>query len=177
MNVQKRVQTNKINYEQIKEINDKYEITVYKNETKLIDYCSPLNINNKDLTIYDRQLLVLQNKEPCDDGCSFQNFNYSTNYSTCLCKIINEDDNIDLLNELNKKIHNNELVERTIELIEKGNWKYFTCFKQAFKTNKNEAHNWIFQNQKLLYPLFLILKGNDTARSDKAQPRMQRRRF
>ena len=30
-----------------------------------------------------------------------------------------------------------------MELIEKGNWKYFTCFKQAFITNKNEVHNWI----------------------------------
>ena len=37
------------------------------------------------------------------------------NYSTCLCKIINEDDNIDLLKELNKKINNNDWVEKTME--------------------------------------------------------------
>ena len=56
-------------------------------------------------------------------------FNYNTNYSTCLCKIIKKDDNIDLLNELNKKINNNDWVEKTKELIDKVNWKYFTCFK------------------------------------------------
>ena len=67
------------------------------------------------------KLLVLQNKKPCDDGCPFQYFNYSTNYSTCLCKIINEDDNIELLNELNQKINNNDWIEKIKELIDKGN--------------------------------------------------------
>ena len=60
INVSKNVQTNKISYEEIKEINTKYNISVYNNETKLIDYCSPLNINNKDMTVYDRQLFIIE---------------------------------------------------------------------------------------------------------------------
>ena len=48
---------------------------------------------------------------------------------------------MDLLNELNQKINNNDWIEKIKKLIDKGNWKYFTCFKQAFKTNKNEVHN------------------------------------
>jgi len=141
--VSKKVETSKIDYQEIKDIENKYNISIFKNETNFVDYCSPLNINNKDLTVYDRQIILLKNAMPCDDGCSFISFDYTTNYSTCLCKIYNEDEDINLLNEINEKFKGNEYVEKFIQLKEKGNWKYFLCYKQAFRTNKKEKLNWI----------------------------------
>ena len=141
--VSKRVETTKIDYQDIKDIDDKYHISVFSNETNFRDYCSPLNINNKDLTVYDRQMLQFKNAKPCDDGCTFLNFDYSTNYSTCLCKIYNEEKDFNLLNEVYEKFKDNEWIEKLNQLLDKGNWKYFQCFKQAFKTNKDEKHNWI----------------------------------
>ena len=151
--VSKRVETSKMDLQDIKEIEKKYNISVFKNETNFMDYCSPLNINNKDLTVYDRQMLLFKN-EPCDNGCSFLNFNYTTNYSTCLCKIHDEDEDIDVLNEI---IKNNEYIEKFYKLIDKGNWKYFKCYKQAFIIqNKNEKHNWI-RYISLTLILFVII--------------------
>ena len=141
--VSKRVETSKIDYQDIKYIDDKYHISVFNNEINFRDYCSPLSINNKDLTVYDRQMLQFKNVKPCDDGCTFLNFDYNTNYSTCLCKIYDEDNDINLLNEVYEKFKDNDWIEKLNQLLDKGNWKYFGCFKQAFKTNKKEKHNWI----------------------------------
>ena len=141
--VSKKVETSKIDYQNIKDIEEKYNISIFKNETNFVDYCSPLNINNKDLTVYDRQIFLFKNIIPCDDGCSFLNFDYTTNYSTCLCKIKDEDEDEDLLNEINEKFKGNELVDKFFQLKDKGNWKYFLCYKQAFRINKKEKVNWI----------------------------------
>ena len=151
--VSKKVETSKMDLQDIIDIEQKYNISFFKNETNFIDYCSPLNINNKDLTVYDRQMLLFKN-EPCDNGCSFLNFNYTINYSTCLCKIHDEDEDIDLLNDI---IKDNEYIEKFYQLIDKGNWKYFKCYKQAFIIqNKNEKHNWI-RYISLVLILFVIL--------------------
>ena len=141
--VSKKVETSKIDYQDIKDIEQKYNISVFKNESNFIDYCSPLSINNKDLTVYDRQMLIFKNVKPCDDGCTFLNFNYTTNYSTCLCKIYDEEKDINLLNGIYEKLKDNEWIQKLNQLLDKGNWKYFKCFKQAFKTNTKEKHNWI----------------------------------
>ena len=141
--VSKKVETSKIDYQNIKDIEEKYNISIFKNETNFVDYCSPLNINNKDLTVYDRQIFLFKNVIPCDDGCSFLNFDYTTNYSTCLCKIKDEDEDLNLLNEINEKFKGNELVDKFFQLKDKGNWKYFLCYKQAFRINKKEKVNWI----------------------------------
>ena len=111
--VSKRVETSKIDYQDIKYIEQKYNISVFKNETKFTDYCSPLNINNKDLTVYDRQIFLFKN-EPCDNGCSFLNFDYTTNYSTCLCKIYDEGEDINLLEEIKEKLKDNEFFDKFI---------------------------------------------------------------
>ena len=142
--VSKRVETRKIDYQEIKEIAEKYEISLFKNETKFNDYCSPLNINNKDLTVYDRQMLMFKNVKPCDEGCTFISFNLITNYSTCLCKAFNEDKEINLLNEFYGKIKENDWFEKLYQLLDKGNWKYLNCYNQIYNfINKKEKFNWI----------------------------------
>jgi hypothetical protein len=155
--VSKRVETSKIDYEDIKEIEDKYHISVFNNETNFIDYCSPLSINNKDLTVYDRQMLLFKNVKPCDDGCTFLKFDYATNYSTCLCKIYDEDQDVNLLDGIYEKFKDNEWIEKLNQLLDKGNWKYFACFKQAFKTNTNEKHNWIRYISIILVFIVILL--------------------
>jgi len=142
--VSKRVETRKIDYQEIKEIAEKYKISLFKNETKFNDYCSPLNINNKDLTVYDRQMLMFKNVKPCDEGCTFISFNLITNYSTCLCKAFNEDKEINLLNEFYGKIKENDWFEKLYQLLDKGNWKYLNCYNQIYNfINKKEKFNWI----------------------------------
>ena len=157
--VSKSVDTVKMDFQKIKDIEQKYNISVYKNETNFRDYCTPLNINNKDLTVYDRQIFLFNNAMPCDNGCTFVNFDYATNYSTCLCKMHYEDEDINLLNEISEKFKENELIEKFIKLKEKGNWKYFKCYKQAFVLqNKNEKHNWIRYISMLLLLIVLALQ-------------------
>ena len=155
--VSKRVATDKMDYQNIKVIEQKYHISIFKNETNFTDYCSPLSINNIDYTEYDRHLFLLKNTKPCDNGCTFINFDYSTNYSTCSCKIYDEDKDINLLKEINERIKDNEWIEKLNQLLNKGNWKYFKCFKQAFKTNKNEKYNWIRYISPALILIVLIL--------------------
>ena len=157
--VSKRVETSKINYQEIKEIEKKYNISVFRNSSNFIDYCSPLNINNKDLTLYDRQILLFKNEKPCDNGCTFLNFNYTTNYSSCLCKILDEDNKINFLNKINEKIKGNDWIEKFNQLLEKGNLKYFKCYKQALNIkNKNEKHNWIRYIIFILIIIVIILQ-------------------
>ena len=156
--VSKRDATNKMDYQNIKVIEQKYHISIFKNETNFTDYCSPLSINNIDYTEYDRHLFLLKNVKPCDNGCTFINFDYSTNYSTCSCKIYDEDKDINLLKEINERIKDNEWIEKLNQLLNKGNWKYFKCFKQACKTNKNEKHNWIRYISPILILIVLILQ-------------------
>ena len=155
--VSKRVETSKIDYQDIKDIEEKYHISVFNNETNFIDYCSPLSINNKDLTVYDRQMLKLKNVKPCDDGCTFLHFDYTTNYSTCLCKIYDEDKDMNILNGIYEKFKDNEWIEKLNQLLDKGNWKYLKCFNQAFKINKKEKHNWIRYISSILVIIVIIL--------------------
>ena len=155
--VSKRVATSKMDYQNIKFIEEKYHISVFKNETNFTDYCSPLSINNVDYTEYDRHMFLLKNVKPCDNGCTFINFDYSTNYSTCSCKIHDEDKDINLLKEINERIKDNEWIEKLNQLLNKGNWKYFKCYNQAFKTNKNEKYNWIRYISPALIFIVLIL--------------------
>ena len=134
--VEKKVDTNKINFDLLEEF-EKYDINLYENDKELNDYCIPLSINNKDLTVYNRHLLIKKYQKPCDDNCIFESFNYLTNYSTCLCKIIPND-----YNEMTKEIiidklrDNVDEIDSLFDLLEKGNLKYFKCFIESFKYTK-----------------------------------------
>ena len=122
---EKRVEVNKININSLKEIEDNYNISLFNHENKEFnDYCIPFSIGKKDLTLYDRLLLIQKYKPPCDEGCSFNSFNYETNYSTCICPIKIEDDKkiidkiVEEINEINY-----------IKLLKDSNFKYFFCPK------------------------------------------------
>ena len=103
--------------------------SLFNNGTEYNDYCVPLSLNKKDLTLYDRQLLVKKIIKPCDDNCEYIDFNFDINYSTCICPITLPDNKKHLQNTINKKIKDIEEVESFYELLEKGNYKYLECYK------------------------------------------------
>ena len=120
---QKNVDRNKFNKD-INIIND-----IKNNSSKFNDYCVPFSLNKKDLTVYDRQLLVRKIVKPCDENCEYKDFNASTNYSTCICPISFPDHKNNLQHIINEKIKENEVAKSFYELLEKGNWKYLKCMK------------------------------------------------
>ena len=94
------------------------------------------------MTLYDTKLLLSKNKEPCDENCLFQNFNYTTSYSTCICPINNEiEDNIK--NKIKEEFKENEVIDKFYELFDNGNFKYLKCFSRIYKRNIGQRHNWI----------------------------------
>ena len=137
--VEKKVETRKYNRSEIKEIEDRYNINILNSSKELKDLCFPLNINGKDLTLYDKQLLSYKYKSPCDDNCIFQSFNYSNNYSTCLCHIEIKEENKVIKDKIKEE---NEIIETISKLLEGGNFKYFKCFS-SFAPKKGQMHNWL----------------------------------
>ena len=132
--VQKKVETKKLDINLLEELEKKFEIKLYDNDDELKDYCTPLFINNKDLTLYDKQLLAKENIKPCDDNCIYQSFNFSNNYSTCICFIIQKNYE-EMTNEIIlEKIRDNiEEINSLYKLLDKGNYKYFKCLIKSFK--------------------------------------------
>ena len=126
---EKRVEMNKIDIEEIKDIESKYKVSIFDTNNEIFnDYCIPFNLGKKDLTLYDRKLLLNKYKPPCDEGCNFLSFDKETNYSTCICpiKFNKEKSIIDLIKE--------EVVENDyIKLLNNGNLKYFKCYKAIIK--------------------------------------------
>ena len=142
--VQKKVETKKLDIKLLEELEKKFEIKLFNNDDELIDYCTPLFINNKDLTLYNKQLLAKENIKPCDDNCIYQSFNFSTNYSTCICFIIQKNYE-EMTNEIIlEKIRDNiKEIDSLFKLLVKGNLKYFKCFIKSFKYTKYKKHNFL----------------------------------
>ena len=42
---------------------------------------------------------------PCDEGCSFDSFNYETNYSTCICPIVIDNKEKKIIEKFEKEIN------------------------------------------------------------------------
>ena len=142
--VQKKVETKKLDISLLEELEKKFEIKLFDNDDELKDYCTPLFINNKDLTLYDKLLLSKENIKPCDDNCIYQSFNFATNYSTCICFIIQKNYE-ELINEiiLEKIKDNFEEMDSLNKLLNKGNVKYFECFIKSFKYIKFKKLNFL----------------------------------
>ena len=147
--VRKIVDTQKLNedIDVIEEIKNKYNLSsLFNNESEFNNYCLPLSLNKKDLTLYDRQFLVQKIIKPCDDNCKFIDFNFSTNYSTCICPITLPDNKKIIENKIREK---SEIFENLYKLKDEGNWKYLKCFGILLKFN-----NWIFF---IIYCLFFVI--------------------
>ena len=142
--IQKKVETKKLDISLLEELEKKFEIKLFDNDDELKDYCTPLFINNKDLTLYDKLLLSKENIKPCDDNCIYQSFNFATNYSTCICFIIQKNYE-ELINEiiLEKIKDNFEEMDSLNKLLNKGNVKYFECFIKSFKYIKFKKLNFL----------------------------------
>ena len=92
----------------------------------LLDYCRQLSIENKDLTVGERKLLVNNIKSLCNPGCLFMGFDYDYNYSYCQCKLIEEKS---MRN--NKRIQNDNLLKnKKFMELEDTNFKYFSCINK-----------------------------------------------
>ena len=153
---EKRVETNRINIKEVKLIDKKYNISIFnKTEEIFNDYCIPFNIYSKDLTLYDRQLLISKYKIPCDESCTFHSFNYVTNYSTCYCPIKFEDD-LDIKDIILEEINESNY----IKLIKNSNYKYFLCYKSITKIFENEFVNWFgYISISFFFSNFILLCG------------------
>ena len=136
--IEKRVEMNKVDINEIKEIQSKYNVSIFDNNNEQFnDYCIPFSIGNKDMTLYDRKLLINKYKPPCDEGCNFLSFNYSTNYSTCICPIKIYDEK-KIMDKIIEEINEND----NIKLLKNSNLKYFKCYKAIVKINIGSL-NWL----------------------------------
>ena len=135
----KKVEVNKIDINEIKEIQDKYNISVFNQTSiELNDYCIPFIIGNKDLTLYDRKLLFAKYAPPCDEGCSFISFNYDINYSTCNFPMKNDNNEKTIKEKIKEEINDIDY----IKVLKDGNFKYLKCYRSLFNKTK-EKYNWI----------------------------------
>ena len=150
--VQKKVDMDKFNIykDVIKEINDNYNLSsLYNNGTEFNDKCIPLSLNGKDLTIYDRQLLVSKIIKPCDNNCKYIDFNFTSNYSTCICPIDLPNNKQYIDNQIKDAIKETEIGKNLDLLLENANLKYIRCSKNLWKIN----HSYFFL---LFFLLFLL---------------------
>ena len=137
---EKKVETNKINIKEVKEIDNKYNISIFNHTEEIFnDYCIGFNIFAKDLTLYERQMLLNKYKPPCDEGCTFHSFNYETNYSTCICPIKLEDD-LDIKEKIYEEFKENEYINLVIK---NSNFKYFLCYKKIIRRNEDKLTNYL----------------------------------
>ena len=150
--IEKKVEVSKININELKNIKNTYNISLFDKDSKeLNDYCLPFSINNKDLTLYDRKKLFLKYGSPCDDGCSFSSFNFETNYSTCICTIKNEEKTIG--DKIKEEL--NDIDE--INILKHSNIKYFKCGKIFFSFNRNINILFIFSIIFVIFHLILLI--------------------
>ena len=134
------IKINKKEKEEIKELEDKNNISIFDNK-KIIDYCFPLILYDKDYSFEQRILLSMKIKPPCDDDCIFHSFNLTTYYSTCICPIKLDKDNDD--KKINSLFDENDNIAKFKELYKNGNIKYFKCFMSIINKNNNQKHNWL----------------------------------
>ena len=168
---EKRIEVNRINIDILNKVEEMFNISLFDNNNEIYnDYCTPFSIDNKDLTLYERQLLNEKYKHSCDDECTFQSFNYSTNYSTCICPIKVDNEEINIKDTILKKINEYEYINL---LLYNSNYKYFICYKIFFSIiltkEKLQKLNWFIyisfsfiflQLLFFIYFWFLICKPN-----------------
>ena len=109
--------------------NINFEYSLYeeiKNQTGIDIFDDSFDIKNNCAPIMGDNDLLKQ--FPCDKGCSFVSFDRKTNYSTCKCKILNEEEN-GIISESINQFENSEMMETFSELLEKSNLKHISCYK------------------------------------------------
>ena len=138
--VMKVVNNINFNYSLLEELRNKTGIDIFDDNFEIKNNCAPI-IGNSDLL----------NQFPCDKGkgCSFVSFDKETKYSTCKCKIINEEEN-DMTSKSIERIEKSELFETFSELLEKSNLKHISCYKSI-----KASH--LFSIKGILIPLFIFL--------------------
>ena len=151
INVTKTVNNINFNFSLIKQIKEKTGIDIFEDDDRIYNYCEPILIDGKSYPVKSRKNLIEKNQKPCDDGCSFISFDFETNYSTCKCKILNEEGN-DIITESKEQIEKLELIENAKELIQDGNLKYLTCYKIYKAINISYLYITHF-----IYPLIIVI--------------------
>jgi len=151
INISKPVNNINFNLSLVEQIKEKTGIDIFEDNDRIYNYCEPILIDGKSYPVKSRKNLIEKNKKPCDDGCSFISFDFKTNYSTCKCKILNEEEN-DIISETKEQIEKMELIENTKELIQDGNLKYLTCYKIYIEINKSYLYI-----THVLYPLIIAI--------------------
>jgi len=138
--VMKFVNNINFNYSLLELIKNKTGINIFDNIFGIKNNCAPI--------IGDNDIL---NQFPCDKDkdCSFVSFDYETNYSTCKCKILNEEEK-SIISESIEQIKKSELIETFIELLEKSNLKHISCYKSI-----KASH--LFSNKGIWLPLVIFL--------------------
>jgi hypothetical protein len=118
---EKKVDTSKIDIELMKKIYDKFNVSLFDTDNELFnDLCLPFSIDDEDLSLYERRMLIKNYKFPCDDNCTFIDFNFDTFYSTCKCPIKSDGKNV-----LDKVLDVSDLQK----IFETKNYEYFRCYK------------------------------------------------
>ena len=151
INVTKLVNNINFNLTLVEQIKEKTGIDIFEDNDRIYNYCEPILIDGKSYPVKSRKNLIDKNQKPCDDGCSFISFDFKTNYSTCKCKVLNEEDN-DIISESKEQIEKMELIENTKELIQDGNLKYLTCYKIYISINKSYLYI-----SHAIYPLIIVI--------------------
>ena len=101
------------------------------------DICTPFtNENGQDVLIDDRQADYYNNIKLCEKGCTFVNYNATTNYYTCNCPVKDSiDQQSDASEEVSKKIP-----ESFYKKHKYSNIEVFKCSSQVF-SSKGQKKN------------------------------------
>jgi hypothetical protein len=140
----KSVNNCNFNYSLLEIIKNLTGIDIFDDNFGMKNNCAP-KMGNSDLL----------NQFPCDKGkgCSFVSFDVKTNYSTCKCKILNEEEN-DITSELKEQIKKTEFFETFSELLEKSNLKLISCYKSI-----KASHLFSIKGIWLPLLIFIIIVG------------------
>ena len=101
------------------------------------DICTPFtNENGQDVLIDDRQADYYNNIKLCEKGCTFVNYNATTNYYTCNCPI---KDSIDQQSDASEEV-SKKLPESFYKKHKYSNIEVFKCSSQVF-SSKGQKKN------------------------------------
>jgi len=135
----------------MKVVNNFYSIYILaeeiKNKTGIDIFSDDFGINNNCAPkVGDLDLLI---QKPCDKGCSFVSFDTETNYSTCKCKISNDED-IDIISGAKDQIDKSESFDTLLELLEESNLKQIFCYHSI-------KASYLFSVTGIWFPSFIFI--------------------
>ena len=148
-----------IDLQMVKEFAEKGINIFNSSEPIFNDRCIPFSYNGKDMTVNDRRLKILKNKDLCEEECEMKSINYTSNIVDCECP--------PKKGGFTTLVENNEFVETITNLLSNYNFHLFLCYMNVpkYTSLSNNYGSWIIGSGIILItilsmfiPIFLMNK-------------------